>query len=116
MIYRKLDSVGDMVYGQGALDFLSGVDAVAQACKTRLQLYTGSFWRDTSDGIAMFQSILGKGDNELADSLIQNRISGTQGVIGIVNYFSQFDRTVRSYSFQAEVQTVYSVTVISGVI
>lgn len=120
MIYRKLDENGDMVRGQGKQDYLSGVEAVAQACMTRLQLYKGEFWRDINDGIPMFQEILGRPaspDNLSAiDSLIQTRISGTQGVTGIVSYTSQYDHLARAYSFQAQIQTIYSVTVITGVI
>lgn len=119
MRYRKLNATGDYVFGQSNLDFYRDIDAVRQAILTRLELYLESFWRDLSDGLPMYQSILGKSGGApniaTADQIIQARIQDTQGVTGIVNYASNFDRVTRQYSFTATVQTIYSETVVSGV-
>jgi hypothetical protein len=120
MRYRKQTSTGDMVRGQGSLDFyIDEPNAVGQAVKTRLQLNLGSFWRDLNDGLPLFQSIAGRPGSpeylQSVDTIIQDRIKGTQGVTSIISYESSFNSATRSYRFDATVQTVYSQsTVISG--
>lgn len=118
MIYRKLSPTGDMVFGQSALDFYVDIDAVRQAIQTRLDLYLGTFWRDLSDGLPMFQSILGAPGSaaNLAaiDQIIQSRIEGTENVTSVVAFSSTFDANTRAYGFTATVQTVYSETIVQG--
>lgn len=118
MRYRRLDSAHDYVLGQSSQDFISDLDAVAQAIYTRLNLYKGAFWRDTSDGLPLFQNILGTSgspqNRSAIDGIIQNRIAGTQGVQTITAFSSTWDATTRKYSFEATVQTVYSTTIITG--
>lgn len=120
MQYRKLSASGDYTFGQGSLNFYSGVEAVAQAVKTRLQLYEETFWRDLSDGVPMFQKILASPGSvahvAAIDGIIQSRISDTEGVTALLDFSSSFDPAVRKYSFQATIQTQYSVTVVSGTI
>lgn len=117
--YRKLTATGDYTFGQSNLDFYRDLEAVRQAIQTRLDLYLETFWRDLNDGLPMYQSILGQSGGEqnltTIDQLIQARIQGTQDVLGIVNYNSDFNRNTRKYSFTATVQTAYSETFISGV-
>ena len=59
MIYRRLDADYDYTFGQGKQDFVSGVDAVAQAIYTRLFLLFGEWWEDQKDGLPLWQSIIG---------------------------------------------------------
>lgn len=117
MRYRKLTAGGDYTFGQSNLDFYKDIDAVRQAIQTRLDLYLDTFWRDLSDGLPMFQSILGPSGSaqHLAtiDQIIQARILGTEGVSSVVSYSSTYDRNTRRYSFTATVQTIYSETPIT---
>lgn len=118
MRYRKLTSTGDYRFGQSQDDFLTGIEATAQACKTRLDLWQGNFWRDLSDGLPMLQQILGQpGSAEnlaSVDSLIAERIRNTPEVQQVVNYSSTWDPETRAYTFTASVQTQDSETVIAG--
>lgn len=119
MIYRKLDANQDYTFGQGKQDFVSGVEAVRQAVQTRLQLYKGTFWRDIDDGFPMFQVMGGSGAPEniaLIESQLRQRILGTQGVTAILSYSSTFNGADREYGYTATLQTIYSNTVVSGVI
>lgn len=111
MIYRKLDSNGDYSFGYGKLDFLSGVESVAQAIITRIKFLQGDWWENLLDGTPLWQQMLGaKGDDlslQLIDNILVKRISTTKGVNSIESYESSFNRETRSYSFQAVVNTEF---------
>lgn len=118
MKYRRLTESGDYSFGSADQDFVYNLEACAQAIKTRLDLLLDTFWRDLSDGLPLFQRILGASGSEsnllAVDNIIQQRIRGTQGVTDIVSYSSTFNRDTRVYQFQATVQTEWSTTVIEG--
>ncbi|CQR71690.1 hypothetical protein SOV_04860 [Sporomusa ovata DSM 2662] len=110
MIYRRLDSNGDYVFGSNQQAFISKADAVAQAIYTRLKLLLAEWWEDTQDGLPLFQSILGVRTNrgkQAIDIIIQDRIRGTTDVTGIYNFTSTFDNETRQYSFKCQVDTAY---------
>jgi len=119
MRYRRLTPSGDYAFGQGSNDFLiDNVEAVAQAVKTRFQLFRETFWRDLSDGVPMFQEILGvPGSPEnlsAINNILTQRARGTTGVVAVLDVFSEFDNDLRQYQYQCTIQTQYSVTVLSG--
>ena len=104
--YRRLDSDWDMVFGQGKSDYLTGIDAVAQAIKTRLKLYTGEWWKDQTDGLQLFLG--GKADQRaqlMMKRLIQERITNTPHVLGITQITSSMDSQTRKFSFRCIADT-----------
>lgn len=109
MIYRRLDADGDYTFGQGQQNFLSGVDAVAQAILTRLKLLYGEWWENQTDGLPQWQKILGvTGKNIRAvDGIIRERIVGTANVTSLASFTSDFDSETRVYTFTAVVNTAY---------
>lgn len=112
MTYRKLDSNGDYSFGRSKQDFVTDSNAVAQAIKTRLLLLFGEWWEDQSDGLPLFQSILGVSgteDNlESVNLLIQERIINTDNVTDIVDYTSSYVN--RSLSVSCTVNTTFGTT------
>lgn len=114
MRYRKLDDAGDYTIGTGA-DFLSNnPDTVAQAIATRLRLWRGEWFVDTTAGMPWSQEVLGKrqaGRNP--DAAIKQQILGTQGVTGIASYSSSFDGDTRRLVVAAVVDTQYGTVTIS---
>lgn len=109
MRYRKLDSNGDYTFGGNSNDFYGGTTAVSQAVYTNLKLLAGEWWEDTSQGLPLFQNILGQSGTtekqQAADLLIQGVISNTPGVISIKNYSGTYSN--RTYSISCTVQTQY---------
>jgi len=109
MKYRKLDERGDSTFGQQS--FYTGMEAVAQAIKTRLRLLYGEWWENTADGLPLFEEILGAygGDaaREAVDIIISERIQGTQNVTQVVSYESRFAANTRQYSAYCSVNTVF---------
>ncbi len=115
MRYRKLTSTGDYTFGSSGQDFFTGIQAVAQAIQTRLNLLKESFWRDMDSGLPLMQEIAGTpgSQSNLAaiDATILQIIRETQGVSEIVAYSSEYNRTTRAYSYTGLVQTIYSETI-----
>ena len=115
MRYRKLDSSGDYSLGTGADFLVDSPDTVAQAIRTRLALWTGEWFLDTSDGMPWSEQVLGKrqrGKNY--DAAIRQRIMETDGVTEITEYSSAFDGNSRALTVTATVSTIYGTTTISA--
>ena len=106
MRVRKLDSSGDMTLGHASADFYQDdPDGVAQNVRTRLQLWQGSWFLDTSAGTPWLQEVLGK--HSAVDMVIRNRILGTPGVTGITDFESVLDPDTRTLTVSAAITTQY---------
>lgn len=110
MIYRKLTGSGDYTFGGNQNDFYSGADAVAQAIYTSLKLLQGEWWEDTSQGVPLFQSILGQPgtpeNRRAVDMLMQEAILGVPGVQQVTDFASSY--AGRTYTITScTVQTQY---------
>jgi hypothetical protein len=114
MRYRKEDASGDFVFGNQDADFYRDQpEAVAQAVKTRLGLYTGEWFLDTTDGTPWRTEVLGKYTKDAYDSVIKARILDTQGVDEILDYSSSFDGNSRALTITATINTQYGETPIA---
>jgi len=99
---------GDPLRGQGLSNFLSGINAVAQAIQTRLLLLQGEWFLNLQTGTPLFQSILGvPNTNDGVALILRQRILGTPYVTGLTNLVVTYAGANRSYSFSCDVQTVY---------
>lgn len=121
MLYRRQDKNGDYILGQGTSQFLTGVDAVAQAILTWIKLLYGEWWENVNEGTPLWQSILGQPGSEdnlnSIDNIIKDRIlSVRQDGISLVSSIDSYERTyntnTRSYNFTAIVTTIYSESVV----
>ena len=118
MKYRALDFNGDYTMGNMQV-FLTDTDAVAQTIKTNLLLLKNEWWEDQSEGMPLFQSILGRSGmpNNLkaTDLIIRERILSTQGVSEILSFQSSY--VGRQYTVgNCVVKTIYGQTVtVTGV-
>lgn len=117
MRYRTQSPTGDYVFGQGAAQFLvDSPDAVAQAVATRLQLATGDWFLDVTEGTPYATDILGAGTATRYDQAIQARILDTPGVVALVEYASTLDRSTRKLTVAATVSTIYGDAAITQVL
>jgi hypothetical protein len=123
MKYRKLvqapgtkaftSSGGDYSFGHGVADFWIDVpDAPAQAALTRMYLFLGDWFLDTSDGTPWNTKVLGHYTANTRDPAIQSRILGTQGVKAILSYSSNVNRDTRAFSVNCELDTIYGAAAI----
>ena len=113
MIYRKLDTNGDMVFGIGQAGFLSNTpETVAQAISTVLKLFQGEWFINTQDGVPYMDEVLGFGNSIHFNFVIRDAILSTTGVLSIDSFSSYIDQN-RNAVVNATVNTIYGVTTLS---
>lgn len=115
MRYRPLSPTGDYTIGQQWL--VNSPQTVAQAIQTRLKLWLSEWFLDTTDGTPYPTQVLGERYNKAPDAAIKKRMLGTPGVSQLISYSSTFnaptDSNKRTFTVNAQVQTIYSVTPVS---
>ena len=105
-----MDANGDYVVGQRANNFfVDQPEAVAQAIQTRLKLFQGEWFIDTSAGTPYNSKIIGAGKIATYDAAIQNVILKTQGVKSITSYSSAVNSVSRSAEINCTVDTIYGI-------
>lgn len=117
MRYRKLDQNGDMLFGAQQADFYRDrPEAVAQAVLTRLRLWVGEWFLDTSEGTPYQQAILGTNKRETIEPALRERILETQGVTGIEEFELVIDPDNRVATMNAVINTEYGSAQLSEVL
>lgn len=112
MKYRRLDANGDFVLG-GSNDFyINSPATVAQAVRTRLLLFLGEWFLDTTDGLPWNTQVLGKYNQRAYDTVIKQRILETQGVKSILSYVSNLNPVKRLLTVNATIDTIYGETLL----
>ncbi|EOQ63891.1 hypothetical protein F935_01521 [Acinetobacter calcoaceticus ANC 3811] len=115
MRYRKLSSDGDYVFGSGKNDFLiNSPETVTQAIFTRLKLWLGEWFADTSDGTGWNQSIVGKQSKNLYELTLHQRVLETPGVKSIVDFQSALDPETRRLTVSMTVNTIFGEVSLNG--
>jgi hypothetical protein len=113
MRYRPLGPGGDYTIGK---PFLVNTPAtVGQAILTRLKLWKGEWFVDTTDGTDYPGKVEGKRYGN-PDAEIKQRILGTPGVTAIASYSSTYDGNKRLLTVNAVVDTIYGQVTISTVL
>ena len=117
MRYRRLDINGDMTFGHQQADFLRDSPvAVAQAVATRLRLWLGEWFIDTSDGTQYQDAILGKNTAGSIEPALRSRILETVGVTGIESFEMLFDSDNRKVTVNALINTLYGEAAVQGIL
>jgi hypothetical protein len=117
MRYRRETATGDYVFGQGDADFF--VDeprAVAQAIKTRLRLFQGEYFVDTTVGMPWQTRVLGYNKSDTYDAAIRKTISDTEGFAKFISYSSSLDKVTRLLTVNSKVSTNFSGQVAESVV
>jgi hypothetical protein len=115
MRYRREDDDGDYTFGQGDDTWLiNSPEAVAQAIKTRFELWYGQCFLDTTEGTPWIQSVLGKQRPEIYNLAIRQRILETKGVSSITAFDTTVNTSTRRVTFTATVETIYGTTTVTS--
>jgi hypothetical protein len=109
MRYRKLEpKTGDYSFGRGQGDFFVNVpEAVGQYVYTRLMLWQGQWFYDTSQGTPWQTEVLGERTQATRDVVVRQTVGLTPGVSQIRDYASVFDPNQRSFAAAVVIDTVY---------
>jgi hypothetical protein len=102
-----------MTFGRGISNFyFDEPAAVAQAIGTRLNLWTGDWWLDLTQGTPWLQQILGKprAPGSSPDAALRTRILGTPYVTRLSNYSSVWNSTTRAWVVSGVVDTAFGQT------
>ncbi|MEP8780232.1 hypothetical protein ABKV49_17595 [Enterobacter ludwigii] len=115
MRYRREDENGDYTFGQGDDTFLvNSPECVAQAVKTRFELWKGQWFLDATEGTPYIQSVLGKQRPEVYSLAIRDRISTTPGVLSILSFDTVNNGNTRRVTFTASINTIYGQTTVTS--
>ncbi len=102
--------------GNGLNNFISDLQAVAQIIATRLRLFQGEWFLNLSDGLPLFQSMLGSSGSQRNLDVITNflsaRILGTPYVTGIASLLTSY--ADRKFQFSAVVSTQFGTVSINN--
>jgi hypothetical protein len=112
-VRRLID--GDLMLGHGLKDYIIDTpEAVSQRLYTRLNLWRGEWFLDTSQGTPWNDEVLGKSSIYDAILEIKNVILETEGVKEITDFSHAFNGTKRALSFYAKVDTIYGILELEG--
>lgn len=110
--YLRLDADGDPIFDPGSV--LTDIDAVTQAINTRILLFLGEWWEDTSQGTPMFQSILGgaatTANLQAMQLALVQRISGAPYVSSVESLALNFTSATRAFSVSYSALTAFGST------
>ena len=107
--YRKLDENGDYMIGMQG-EMLTGLEAMAQAIKTRLRVNRGEWFEGDPTALNYFGGMFGE-KNLSKDALDLEVISRIMDTIGVLSVYGIVSSLVgRKYSFSCRVKTVYGDT------
>lgn len=105
---RQMTPSGDMTFGHGLANFfIDEAAATAQSVKTRLGLWTGTWFVNLAAGTA-WSAIVGQVNaRATADAILRERLIDTFGVRSIVGWWSGFDPVTRVYAAGAVLDTIW---------
>jgi len=116
VIVRKLGPNFDPLYGNGIACFLTDLAAVAQLIETSLLLFQGEWWNALNQGLPLFQSIIGKAQNNrqaIISLLIQQVVLNVEYVTSISNVQFLYTSANREFSYACYVQTAFGTVAVT---
>lgn len=105
-----LDVNGDLVIGTD-LSFTTGLQAVEQGIRLRVQMFLGEWFNDLTRGVPWFQEILGhKFSSARIRQIFSSVIAEAPGVTSIQSLTADFNRGTRALTVTFSVLTTYGVS------
>jgi hypothetical protein len=94
----QIDNTNDLVFTNGDLVVLDGVDAIVQQIGIRLRYIKGEWFINPSEGMPYYDSILGQKAPNLAAvvALFRRVILDTPGVVAVSGLTVQYDPNERT--------------------
>jgi hypothetical protein len=118
IVYRQLSPTGDPQWGQGSANFLADLPAVAQAVLTRLRLFQGEWWASLTDGLPLWQTILGQSASPRQQAqiaaVITARILATPFVVSVSAVSTTYNSVSRAFTYSATVNTSFGAVAVTN--
>jgi hypothetical protein len=114
---RRLDPVTwEPAMGNGQSCFISDIMAVGQIIAQRLKFFQGEWWANLTEGLPLFQSILGSPGSQknlqIVTGLISAQIAGSPYVTGVSAVAVSYQ--ARRLQFTATAQTPFGPVYLSN--
>lgn len=106
MIIRALDANGDITFGQGRQNYLTGQAAVALNIQTRLLSFLNNAFWAMGFGIDWFTFLGGGNKAPQIELAVKAMVAQSYGVLSVNNI--SFSKVGRNTSFSANVVTIYT--------
>lgn len=106
MTTRRLVA-NDYSFGQSRLNLIDGLDALLQACVTRLRQFQGEWFLNEEDGTPWQEALAKRYDENRLKQIIRSRLLGVTGVTAVSSVIVVFTPNTRHADIEASVQTVY---------
>lgn len=111
MIGYALDSNNDLIIRDGTFLLVEGAAQTVQAVRSNLLAYKGEWFLDTEDGVPYFEKIFTRpADLANIESIIKATILNTEGVSGIVEFQTSYDRESRGLTISVSITDIYDDT------
>jgi hypothetical protein len=113
MIVRALDNLGDWQFGQGLNNYLKGQAAIGQSIQTRISMWANDCFF-SQNGWIDWLNLLGSKNTLGLDLAIKTIILNSYGVLSLTELTSILDPTLRSYTVQYSVTTIFSIQTLTS--
>lgn len=98
---------GDAILDEGNFELNSGIDAVRQHLKQRLQTFLGEWFLDNRVGVPYYEHILIKNPNpSVLDTVFKSVILNTPGILELIEFDIDLDEATRQMTLVFKANTV----------
>lgn len=102
---------GDLAFKDNDLVLVSGSEQLVQNLKIRLRFFLGEWFLDITKGLPFYEDILVKNPNlPDIDNIIKAQITETEDVTELLEYVSDYDPVLRTYSIQFKVRSIFGIS------
>jgi hypothetical protein len=108
MKFRQLDNLNDWTFGKGQNNYVRKNDAIALNIKTRLYSWLGDCFFAVDEGIDWYNRLGSKNQRELLEADLRTTILQSEGVTGIIDFFTTLNAEDRAFRAQYNITTIYS--------
>lgn len=116
MTIKALDENNDIFLQDGTIHRVSEAPETIQQIRSRLLFYLGEWFLDTTGGVDYFGVVFVKPVNlSLIESELKSTIINTDGVIELIEFELDYNRTTRKLQVDFEAKTIYGTINVSEV-
>jgi hypothetical protein len=108
-----IDENNDLVFKDGDLYFVTGIDAIVQQCRIALQMFQGEWFLNLDAGLPYWDKILGQKPSIALQAMqiyVRRELELVDGVLDITKLETSYDRGTRTLRVTWAVDTEFGET------